>query len=250
MGVHESELNYQQILSRYKGMYDAQCEQMQESFDRMDQLLSREIGSERELLEDDIAAGRLEGWKVLSEETYDMEGEEIVFGSARFRRLMRRSNLVTIMTYFESSFSEVTTLLLKEVNNRRVGTAPGLRLRDFGHKNACHTCRIALTRYVGISDDQSLWSHLQDFVKVRNVIVHQGGLISMVQVNEQYVPEDRSLTKIHQKLAPSGLFFLGSGEVIVAPELLSLLLSYVQTYLCDILDRASDYFAAPKAVKS
>ena len=173
-------------------MYDAQCELMQESFARMDQLLGREVAREREMFEDDIATQRLEDWKILNEETYVVEGEEFVFGSARFRRLVRRGNLVTIMAYFESSLSELTSLLLDEANTRRVGTAPGLRLKDFGHSNACHKCRIALTRYIGISDNQSLWGSLQDFVKIRNLIAHQGGVIPVIDENGRFVPEQKS----------------------------------------------------------
>ena len=231
-------------------MYDAQCELMQESFARMDQLLGREIARERELIEDDIATQRLEDWKILSEESYEVEGEEIVFGSARFRRLVRRSNLVTIMSYFESSLSEITSLLLDEANTRRVGSAPGLSLRDFGHGNVCRRCQTALTKYIGISDNQSLWGSLQDFVKLRNLIVHQGGVIAVIDENEQFVPELDSTRKIHKKLAAKGLLFLESGEMVIEPRLHELLLENVRDYLCDILDRASEHFTIPKAVKA
>ena len=249
MGFRKYEMHHQYLLKRFRGMYDAQCEQMQESFARMDQLLGREIAREREMLEDEIAAQTIEDWKILSEETYDMEGEEIVFGNAYFRRLIRRSNLVTIMTYFESSLSEITSLLLDEVNTRRVGTAPGLRLEDFGHRNACHKCQIALTRYIGISDNQSLWGSLQDFVKVRNLIIHQGGVIPVIDENGRFVPEQKSPRTVHRKLESKGFSLLESGEMIVEPQLYELLLEKVRDYLCDVLDRALEHFTPPKAVK-
>ena len=177
-----------------------------------------------------------------------MEGEEFVFGSARFRRLVRRGNLVTIMAYFESSLSEITSLLLDEANTRRVGTAPGLRLKDFGHSNACHKCRIALTRYIGISDNQSLWGSLQDFVKIRNLIAHQGGVIPVIDENGRFVPEQKSARTVHGKLESMGLSLLESGEMIVDPQLHEWLLEKVRDYLCDILDRALEHFTVPKAV--
>jgi len=229
-------------------MYDAQCELMQESFVRMDQLLSREVASERDLLEDDIADQRLEDWKILNQETYETEGEEFVFGSARFRRLIRRSNIVTIMSYLESSLSEITSLLLDEVNTRRVGTAPGLRLRDFGNGNVCYRCKTALTKYVGISQNQSLWDNLQDCVKLRNLIVHKGGFIAVLEKDGQTVPEQDNQRKLIKKLEPKGLSLLESGELIVEPQLYEMLLENVRDYLCDILDRASEHFTSPKAV--
>lgn len=251
MGIHKYEAVHQYDLIMMRGMYDAQCEMMQESFTRMDQLLGREITREREMFEDDIATQRLEDWKILSEETYEAEGEELVFGAARFRRLMRRSNLVTIMTYFESSLSEITSLILNEVNIRRVGTGPGLRLEDFGHRNACHKCRIALTRYIGITDNQSLWGNLQDFVKIRNLIIHQGGMLPVIDENGRFVPEQISTRKVHKTLGSKGLSLLGSGEMIVEPKLNELLLGKVRDYLCDVLDRAIEHFTVstvPKAV--
>ncbi len=179
-----------------------------------------------------------------------MEGEEIVFGSARFRRIMRRSNLVTIIAYFESSLSEITSLLLNEANTRRVGTGPGLRLKDFGNNNACHKCRVALTRYIGISDNQSLWGSLRDFVRIRNQIVHQGGFISVIEEKGQFVPEEDNLREAHKRLESKGFSLLESGEMILEPELYQLLLQKVRDYLCDILGRASEHFTPPKAVKS
>ena len=250
MGFREYEMDHQYLIRMFRGMYDAQLEQMQESFARMDQLLSREIAREREMLEDEISTKRLEDWKILSEETYDMEGEEIVFGNARFRRLMRRSNLVTIITYFEFSLSEITSLLLSEANTRRVGTAPGLRLKDFRTNNACYTCHTALTRYIGISDNQSLWDSLKDFIRIRNKIVHQGGFISVIQERGRFVPEDDEFSKAHTRLESKGFSLLESGEMILEPELCQLLLEKVRDYLCDILDRASEHFTPPKAVKS
>ncbi len=60
MGFREYEMDHQHLIRMFRSTYDAQCELMQESFARMDQLLGREIAREREMLEDDIATQRLE----------------------------------------------------------------------------------------------------------------------------------------------------------------------------------------------
>ena len=66
MGFGKYEADHQYIIKRFQGMYDAQCELMQESFARMDQLLGREVAREREMFEGDIATQRLEDWKILN----------------------------------------------------------------------------------------------------------------------------------------------------------------------------------------
>ncbi len=241
---------YQDYFVRLRSMYDAQCESMQEYFSRMDQLLAREIAQERELIEDEIAAHVMEDCRIIDEESYEWEGEIYLFGPARFRRLIRRSNLVTVVTYFESSLSDIVSALLQESNARRVGTAPGLRLKDFGPNNVFDRCHTVLTKYIGITDDPGLWSRAKDFIKLRNPIVHQAGFVPVVDEKGHYVPEEKSLKNAYDKLAPKGFSLMESGEMIIDPRMLDLFLEAVRSYLFDLCSQASDHFSRPKVVKN
>jgi hypothetical protein len=241
---------YQEYFIKLRSMYDAQCESMLEYFSRMDQLLTREIAQERGLFEDDIAAHVMEDSRILDEESYESEGEVFLFGPARFRRLIRRSNLVTVITYFESSLSEIASALLQESNMRRVGTAPGLRLKDFGPNNVCDRCHTVLTRYIGVADDSRLWSSLKDYIKLRNSIVHKAGFVSVVHEKGEYVPEDKLLRDSHKKISSKGFSVEPTGEMIIEPKMLDIIIEDVRQYLFDICTQAAEHYSRPRAVKS
>lgn len=240
----------QDYFKALRSMYDARSELMQESFARMDQLLTRELATERGLFEDDIAAHVMEDCKILNDESYEFEGEIFEFGNAFFRRIMRRSNVVTIITFLEASLSRITKDLLHEANARRGTADAGLKLNDFGPNNICERCRTVLTKYVGISDDQKLWPLLKHFVLIRNSIAHRAGFVDVKVDAGQYVPKDKNLKRAYDKLAPEGLSLLEDGELMVEPKLHDFMLEKVRNYLCDICTRADEHFSRPKAVKN
>lgn len=234
----------------YRSSCVSRCEDLQNSLARMDELLGREIRREREIFEDEKASMEPGELEILDEETYEWEGEVFVFYPARFRRLIRRSNLVTICSFWETLFTDITKVMLNATNSRRVGNAPGLKINNFSGNNICHRCRAALTRYVGVTDDEAIWNDLQVFSRLRNKIVHEGGYVSVTHEGEEDVPLDRKLRADFAKFQSAGLSIGDDGEVIVEPELNELFLRKVQEYLCDILDRSADHFAPPRPVKS
>lgn len=223
---------------------------LRESFSRMDQLLEKELIREHEEFEHENGLCGGDG-TIISEEYYLMQEGcpfNSVFESARLRRLMRKSNLVTICTFFESELAIIVRELIKRTNTRRLGNAPGLTLREFRGNNVCHRCRIALIKYVGISDDDSIWSDLMSFVKLRNTIIHEGDVVRTKVIGETEVPFEGELKAVHSKFKKKGLMFVDGGEMIITPELNEMYLMKVQVYLCDVLDRAIDHFSKLKSV--
>jgi len=215
----------------------------------MDELLSRELARERELFEDDSATYGPDYINEICEETYEMEGETFYFSAARFRRQMRQSNLVTVCTFWESRMADITRMLLAEANARRGGVDEGLSLHHFRGNNVCQRSRIALTRYVGLSDDKALWNGLKDFSVLRNKIIHEGGGSLADEKNGEIVFHDQNLKTVYQKLKSKGLSLVEHGDLAIDPNLIELFIERVQEYICDVLDKAAELFDTPKPVK-
>lgn len=244
---YDNEVDFYDYIQLSKGLLPGRIAFLRDSFSRMDQLLGREIAREREKFEDDEKRNP-QGIVVTSEESYEYQGERFVFESARFRRLIRQSNLVTICTFWESEFASITRELISKTNVRRFGNAPGLSIKEFRGNNVGHRCRTALTKYVGLADDELTWNDLTSFVKLRNTIVHEGDWVRTELINNVEVPSDKGLRDSHAKFKDSGLSFVDLGEMIVTPRLNDLYLTKVQEYLCDVMERAIDHFKKLRAV--
>ena len=106
-----------------------------------------------------------------------------------------------------------------------------------------------LTKYIGITDNQKLWSRLKDFIKIRNAIVHRAGFIPVIDEKGQWVPGDKELGNVHKRLVTQGLSLLETGEMIVDPQLLDFLLEAVRDYLFDICSRGAKHYSGLITVK-
>jgi len=218
---------------------------LRQETEKVDRFLHQELEKERALMLDDASSGSF-NFEIINQDEYEWDGERTMFGAARFRRLMWRSNFVTFWSFWESYFVDIAKELINSVNARRLGGSPGLKLKDFGGGNVIRRCRIVLTRYVGIHDDPSLWGDLTSLAKIRNHIVHGDGYIDWVSDQDQAIPYNQELRRVVDKFRSQGMRIADQGELMITPKMNQYLLTIAEKYLTDILEKCEGHFSAPQ----
>ena len=175
-------------------------------------------------------------------EAWAMEGEYYQRVTEDFPQIARLGTFVTIHSFWESEYRRIAEWLLRSTNKRRGIENTPLKFNDFNGR-PIEKSRIIVTRYVGISDDESLWARLLPFARIRNAIVHGGAMLPPIE------RVDSKLVSALEASKTNGLDVDEDNNLVIDSRLNPAFLQYVEEYVIDVLGRCERYFQGIKPVE-
>lgn len=213
-------------------------------------LFEKEVERDRELAE-------MHGGMELhpDDPDYDPESPVAFFSqAAEFRKSLRRSNFITVYSFWETQYKYYAEWMLIS-DSRRRDQASVPKLRDIKGVSVSDRYRTILVRHIGLTDDQVLWTVLADLAVVRDQIVHGVGELSPVGIDltaserdEQVIPKHDRLIKVLNKYEDRGLSIDKSGDILIDASLIEYLIDTTEEYMADVLTKYVEHLKEPTAV--
>ena len=171
-----------------------------------------------------------------------------------FRKTLRRSNFITAFSFWESQYRNYAEWILIS-HNRRSGSMTGIGLTDIKGESVSDRYRTILVQHIGVTDDQALWTVLDDLSVVRHQIVHGVGELSTAEIEkaaaeryEHLVPVHDRLIEVLNKYEEKGLSMDKNGDILVDASLIEYLIDTTEAYMNDVLTKQVEHLKEPTAV--
>ena len=174
--------------------------------------------------------------------------------AAEFRKSLRRSNFITVYSFWESQYKYYAEwMLISESRRRDQASVP--KLRDVKGVNVSDKYRTILVRHIGLTDDKALWTVLADLAVVRDQIVHGVGELSPVEIDltasepyEPVIPKYDRLIKVFNKYKDIGLSMDKDRDILVDASLIEYLIDTTEEYMYDVLKKHSEHLKESIAI--
>ena len=165
-----------------------------------------------------------------------------------FRKTLRRSNFITAYSFWETQYkyyAEWIILSYKQLSD----SAPELELGDIEGESVADRYRTILVEHIGLTDDEALWTVLDDLAVVRHQIVHGTGELSLSEVGltatERYqnaFPNHDRLIGVLNKYADKGLSMDRPGEFLIDASLIKYLIDTTEKYMFEVITKYIEQF--------
>ena len=213
-------------------------------------LFEKEVERDRELAE-------IHGGMELhpDDPDYDPESPVAFFSqAAEFRKSLRRSNFITVYSFWETQYKYYAEWMIIS-DSRRRDPASVPRLRDIKGESVSDRYRTILVQHIGLTDDQALWTVLADLAVVRDQIVHGVGELSPVEIDlttsgpdEHVIPKHDRLIKVLNKYKDRGLSMDKDRDILIDASLIEYLIDTTEEYMYDVLKKHSEHLKESIAV--
>jgi len=213
-------------------------------------LFEKEVEHDRELFERHNTAEH-----DVNSPGYDRKPSKEFFSQAdEFRKTLRRSNFITAFSFWESQYRNYAEWILIS-HNRRSGSMTGIGLTDIKGESVSDRYRTILVQHIGVTDDQALWTVLDDLSVVRHQIVHGVGELSTAEIEkaaaeryEHLVPVHDRLIEVLNKYEEKGLSMDKNGDILVDASLIEYLIDTTEAYMNDVLTKQVEHLKESTAV--
>lgn len=128
-------------------------------------------------------------------------------------------------------------------------SAPGLELGDVEGESVADRYRTILVQHIHITDDEALWTVLDDLAVVRHQIVHGTGELSLSEIEltaterfENTFPNQDRLIEVLNKYADKGLSMDKPGEFLIDASLIEYLIDTTEKYMVDVITKYIEQF--------
>ncbi len=160
-----------------------------------------------------------------------------------FRKTLRRSNFITAYSFWESQYKYYAEWII--LTEKRDGaSSSGLELGEIEGESVADRYRTILVQHIGLTDDEALWTVLDDLAVVRHQIVHGTGELSLSEIGltateryENAFPNHDRLIGVLNKYADKGLSMDRPGEFLIDASLIEYLIDTTEKYMFDVITR-------------
>ena len=160
-----------------------------------------------------------------------------------FRKTLRRSNFITAYAFWESQYKYYAEWIIL-TEKRDGGSASGLELGEIEGESVADRYRTILVQHIGLTDDEALWTVLDDLAVVRHQIVHGTGELSLSEIGltateryENAFPNHDRLIGVLNKYVDKGLSMDRPGEFLIDASLIEYLIDTTEKYMFDVITR-------------
>ncbi len=174
--------------------------------------------------------------------------------AAEFRKSLRRSNFITVYSFWETQYKYYAEWMIIS-DSRRRGQASVPKLREVKGDSVSDRYRTILVQHISLTDDQALWTVLADLAVVRDQIVHGVGELSPVEIDltaserdEHVIPKHDRLIKVLKKYEDRGLSMDKHGDILIDASLIEYLIDTTEEYMDDVITKYVEHLKEPTAV--
>ena len=186
---------------------------------------------------------------------YDLESPVAFFSqAAEFRKSLRRSNFITVYSFWETQYKYYAEWMIIS-DSRRRGQASVPKLREIKGVSVTDRYRTILVQHISLTDDQALWTVLADLAVVRDQIVHGVGELSPVEIDltasepdGHVIPKHDRLIRVLNKYEDRGLSMDKHGDILTDASLIEYLIDTTEEYMRDVLTKYIEQLKEPNAV--